>query len=243
MSTATAEPEAFFYCEIADGDKNEICKHCLRNWRNSGYAKDEIHNWHNPQHPHQYACDGYLRKVSLSKKQIDLLVKDMCSRLPYGVLCNKDCTEDIFLNKNFCHTLTSYDCNGHCFILDDCYGGRHRAGVGEFMPLLRPMARMTNEEFDTLQSTIDAATNPQAELGNGVEWFDKRMLDHRGLIKAGVAFEAPVGLYFGDDEKTDEPLKNDKSFSCGNNECPIRHDWGCGLREDDECLLLVSKCK
>lgn len=131
----------------------------------------------------------------------DLLLKDLCGRLPYGVKINvKD------------------DANGLDY--DTSLDLVHLAGFGvsesnEMKPYLRPMSSMTEEEkrdfieyagYVVEESVngrhyeyylIDIVGDKKNPIGNydAIDWLNKYMFDYRGLIPKGIALEAKEGMY------------------------------------------------
>lgn len=122
----------------------------------------------------------------------DLLLKDLCARLPYGVICNVN------------------------FNQKDCVLGTEllQAVITESMsvrPYLRPMSSMTEEEKkDILQSlNIHGDIDNEGNLLLGVECniitlkvckkylgeLNKRMFDVCHMIEKGLAIEAPKDMY------------------------------------------------
>ena len=116
----------------------------------------------------------------------ELLLKDLCTRLPYGVKV-KIVDEDIL----------RYDHDEEGFIVgkenvdDDCFviqgsSDRYVLSYSDFKPYLRPMSSMTEEEKkECLKITFVEAT----------DWLNSHHFDYRGLIEKGLALEAPPGMY------------------------------------------------
>lgn len=130
-----------------------------------------------------------------------LLLKDLCARLIYGVKVNVKGGAD---SSNYDTTYTS----------DLIY----LVGLREIKPYLRPMSSMTEEEIiyarDTFfegsdNYTIDldgdiytesqpfesVYTLPISRVVQYIDWLNAKHFDHRGLIKRGLALEAPDGMY------------------------------------------------
>ena len=110
-----------------------------------------------------------------------LLFKDLCARLPYGVICQLSYKTTSITEKLGLGGL------GH-FIVGDM----------AVKPYLRPMSSMTEEEEDEYmiarQKDIAEAyihTTPQ----NAIDWLNSHHFDYRGLIEKGLALEAPYGMY------------------------------------------------
>ena len=103
----------------------------------------------------------------------NLLFKDLCARLPYGVKINVDGEEDTLLELGVDTgwVNASYD-------------------IEEVRPYLRPMSSMTEEEEEEYES-IKCWKN-EWEL---VDWLNAHHFDFRNFIEKGLALEAPEGMY------------------------------------------------
>ena len=140
----------------------------------------------------------------MTQEEKQLLLKDLCARLPYGVkveltkykqkclLCGID-GEDLYLNID-----------SDPFSLGDF----------DIKPYLRPMSSMTEEEKKELKSaTCPKGTGyfdeqylicPMSHFGEHIsydfmsdilDWLNAHHFDYRGLIEKGLALEAPEGMY------------------------------------------------
>lgn len=126
----------------------------------------------------------------------ELLLKDLCARLPYGVKCknvnhvygkNVFKVTDIRDNGYICGTIN----NQHCWAVFEPL---------ELKPYLRPMSSMTDREKFAYRKTqwIYQADYCAPEYFDGLEsydWLNKNHFDYRGLIEKGLAIEAPEGMY------------------------------------------------
>lgn len=122
-----------------------------------------------------------------------LLTKDLCGRLPYGVICKTH-----FGN----YELLGID--GTTLHLDspiyDEGDGYFDLEYMEIQPFLRPMSSMTEEEFKEYSKLWDLqdeyATDADIRFKVDLfDWLDKKMFDYRGLIPMGLALEAPEDMY------------------------------------------------
>jgi len=128
--------------------------------------------------------------MTQEKKQ--LLLKDLCSRLPYGVIINTpsnifdpDSREDVKLDSIF-------EIDGNFYITEE--GGWP---IEECKPYLRPMSSMTKIEkeiYKSLKEDIDEDYSEITQLPL-IDWLNKSMFDYRGLIPRGFALEAIKGMY------------------------------------------------
>lgn len=112
----------------------------------------------------------------MTKQEKQLLLIDLCARLPYGVKVQ---------NK----------LNGEVIDLETRMYCLPAALATNFKPYLRPMSSMTEEEHNLLINLFDTIYNPKAEFFLIADFFNKRMLDYRNLIKQGLALEAHEGMY------------------------------------------------
>lgn len=116
----------------------------------------------------------------MTQEEKQLLLKDLCARLPYGVKINirNDYTltmEDIEMNAYHFNTI-SYDVE---------YRG--------LRPYLRPMSSITYDEHrDYIQTGRSMSPDNPSAL---VDWLNAHHFDYRGLIEKGLALEAPEGMY------------------------------------------------
>lgn len=119
----------------------------------------------------------------------ELLLKDLCARLPYGVICtdNRHGDSRVFYMDVEDERVyyTDFDEYG---LIENC------------KPYLRPMSSMTEEEsikYVTLTHyNTDDNGKPYRELTiEALDWLNKNMFDYRGLIEKGLALEAPEGMY------------------------------------------------
>lgn len=104
---------------------------------------------------------------TLTKEERDLLLKELCSRLPYGLMANIPLVEnDKRVYKVTISWLKDYIYNNVIIF-----------------PYLRPLISMTNEEALELNSI-----NPY-DHEHSVDFYNKYHFDYRGLIPMGLAIE------------------------------------------------------
>jgi len=147
----------------------------------------------------------------MTQEEKQLLLKDLCARLPYGVK-----VENTSFSEPQVHTLFGR-VSDEKFLMLETYksvGGEdyrtvtddvHYTGYLESIkPYLRPMSSMTEEEkkeFESLGWRVDELDdnlpwNHNAyNVFDGVDWLNKKMFDYRGLIPMGLALEAPKNMY------------------------------------------------
>ena len=134
----------------------------------------------------------------MTQEQKDLLLKDLCARLPYNVICQVEFRESgkyqsksMFLSGVF---------------TDEAYFTTESGSIysNEYKPYLFPLSSMTEEQEDewyevfsdplgkkldrhTRQEDLQLQADAQAF---GIEYLLKNHFDYRGLIEKGLAIDA-----------------------------------------------------
>lgn len=119
----------------------------------------------------------------MTQEDKELLLKDLCSRLPYGVKFQGEDSNVYTLDAANYFTLQVEDV--------------------VFKPYFRPMSSMTKEERnEAIQFEIynlgPIGFNWNLLVSNSsklVSWLNAHHFDYRGLIEKGLALEAPDGMY------------------------------------------------
>ena len=124
----------------------------------------------------------------ITRENKELLLKDLCARLPYGVK-----VESVFINPD---TKEHKPCGIEIFDATSLL--MIRDGLGEFKPYLFPLSSMTEKqkyEYDELihlnnikaiEGVITSTDCSAAEI----DWCNKNQFDYRGLIPKGLAIDA-----------------------------------------------------
>ena len=119
----------------------------------------------------------------MTKEEKQLLLKDLCGRLPYGVMYETEygprIINDLFIYSNG-PVYTDHNVGDY----NEVYG----IELGHIKPYLRPMSSMTEEEKNDYINTFSV-------MWDAVDWLNKKMFDYRGLIPMGLALEAKEGMY------------------------------------------------
>lgn len=124
----------------------------------------------------------------MTHEEKNLLLQDLCGRLPYGVKC----CYDILSGEIKIDTLI---CINKVIIGQGIYWDTYFENCDEDIPLetvkpyLRPMSSMTEEEEDEYELVCRKSITTQ------IDWLNKNMFDYRGLIEKGLALEAPESMY------------------------------------------------
>ena len=133
----------------------------------------------------------------MTQEQKDLLLKDLCARLPY--FTKVQIKNEIVVLDSIC------DDDGYHFkfIGDD----REGVNIENIKPYLFPLSSMTEEQKQYLKNRFCYDWNGesydlwicQIEIGDVdelIDWFYKNHIDHRCLIEESLALDATgLGIY------------------------------------------------
>lgn len=133
----------------------------------------------------------------MTQKDKKLLLKDLCIRLPYGVLCQ--ISGDA---SNTPRKLSRIEVDELDGILLDFWTNREsylsiQVYLGEVKPYLRPMSSMTEDEksnYHNYKYWIEKGDIEHCTI-NMIDWLNSHHFDYRGLIEKGLALEAPEDMY------------------------------------------------
>ena len=137
----------------------------------------------------------------MTQEEKELLLKDLCARLPYGVKA-KVLVEDI-LRYDYTTSKEGGVINGienlndGLFVIK-CKEDGYVLSYDEFKPYLRPMSSMTDEEQKILDSMCNGVEMVSRLSGlkmfdKAFNWLNENHFDYRGLIDKGLAID-PTGL-------------------------------------------------
>ena len=127
----------------------------------------------------------------------ELLLKDLCARLPYGVKVHFSGWDSEYLQqKEMIDTLYSIDLDGYCNT--DEYDSLLE--LGNIKPYLFPLSSMTEEqkeEFNSYFASVPYYGDNEKEhivpyyfVELFMEFFHKNHIDNNGLIPMGLAIDA-----------------------------------------------------
>lgn len=121
----------------------------------------------------------------MTQEERELLLKDLCARLPYGVKVQCD---------KYPHPVTIlYAGNINEVKFAETGGIEH---INSIKPYLRPMSSMTDEEEILFRCELPTKAKTDAQLvAMRMELFLKGHLDYNHLIEKGLALEAPEDMY------------------------------------------------
>ena len=137
----------------------------------------------------------------MNKEEKELLLRDICNRLPYNVMCQVEFKEDGKYNSKV--MLLSG------IFTDEAYFTTKGGSIysNEYKPYLFPLSSMTSEQLFEVQeimgkneieiedgffNIIDSSRNTitYLEILAVLEWFYKNHFDINGLIEKGLAIDA-----------------------------------------------------
>lgn len=121
----------------------------------------------------------------MTQEEKELLLKDLCARLPYGVKVHIQKLDDnkVIDNEDFGYMWLGM------VLFDNPYH--------EIKPYLRPMSSMTEEEYKEWRYLYLPMPhkNEATETERRIDWLNSHHFDYRGLIEKGLALEAPEDMY------------------------------------------------
>lgn len=140
----------------------------------------------------------------------ELLLKDLCARLPYGVhvhFCNTNIDEKL-TEISLGETINQIRHNG-------------KGNQGAIKPYLRPMSSITEEENKTIDNISNKGKGFEEDEDGWIrcdsihtkwgvwpdgcakllDYLNSIHIDYRGLIPMGLALEAPEDMYNNIKEK------------------------------------------
>lgn len=131
----------------------------------------------------------------MTQEEKELLLKDLCARLPYDLIVRVlDINDPTYQKDGNLYNIKYLegDYNGIPYLFD-VDNQACLSDITEIQPYLRPMSSMTEEERNTFDTMTRGYTvHQQASL---FDWFNAHHLDFRGLVEKGLALPAPVGMY------------------------------------------------
>lgn len=146
-----------------------------------------------------------IRKYDTIKK--DLLIKDICARIPYGVIgkCKMDASYDtqfdtIFQTHKFDAVVYGLkedlllvtplieDMDEQNFAEEEVADG---VAILDFIPYLFPMSSMTWEQNKEYQHITERwMYDSSYSISDSIDWLNSHHFDYRGLIEKSIALDA-----------------------------------------------------
>lgn len=135
----------------------------------------------------------------MTQEDKELLLKDLCARLQYGVKMSVNDRVEILQGINIVDNIVQYS----SFLASE---------IEDCKPYLFPLSSMTDEEqeelkqehskdemlyIECLERTAKGDNSMRGKVIThyAMDWCNKNHFDYRGLIEKGLALEAPEGIY------------------------------------------------
>lgn len=135
----------------------------------------------------------------MTEEEKQLLLQDLCARLPYEVKITFVPNEKI---KDIVYVIDgeySYIPPNYTILNEENIKYLFNGYWKEYKPYLFPLSSMTEEQKEFLRQQnwcIAVSTSGTIETTiEGFDWLNKNHFDYRGLIPLGLAIEAPKGMY------------------------------------------------
>lgn len=126
----------------------------------------------------------------MTREQKELLLKDLCGRLPYRVKVHTP-------SKSIC-TIYSKPTIDSTIVIDG--RGEEVCNISDIKPYLFPISSMTEEQHKEYRKACDLDMTilenrpmkgePFPAMYNSQDWLDAHHFDYRGLIPMGIAEDA-----------------------------------------------------
>ena len=150
----------------------------------------------------------------MTQEERQLLLKDLCVRLPYGVKAQVQGWDEAKEEEvNIPLKIYSINTDGYVYFESNDYDVTY-CSIDACRLYLRPMSSMTEEEEKEYKSFfrigeytcggslygeeyeyIDADSDDISQPTSLIDWLNAHHFDYRGLIKKGLALEAPNDMY------------------------------------------------
>ena len=122
----------------------------------------------------------------MTQEEKDLLLKDLSSRLPYGVKCNVGDDKPYTLSR-----IEIDDKNGHLLDFKEKKDSLDmQVYLSECRPYLLPLSSMTEEQEEELIKYMAKDWNDMRyHTPDSIDWLNKNHFDFRNLIGRGLAID------------------------------------------------------
>ena len=153
----------------------------------------------------------------MTQEEKQLLIKDLCARLPYGIMVSVQGGEfDSYKYPYILTAVSKFGLDSFCRVYHAVYTPFGVPNVEDVKPYLRPISSMTDKEiefmddigfrvykktndFDNVCDVSDDGWDKnyvdKQSFEDVIDFFCSHHLDYRNLIEKGLALEAPEGMY------------------------------------------------
>ena len=121
----------------------------------------------------------------MTQEDKELLLKDLCARLPYNVICQVEFKENGKYNSKV--MLLSGIFTDEAYFITK--GGSIYSN--EYKPYLFPLSSMTEEQKQEYQHITERwMYDSSYSISDSIDWLNAHHFDYRGLIGKGLAIDA-----------------------------------------------------
>ena len=121
------------------------------------------------------------------EEEKNLLLKDLCTRLPYGVRYRHFTWNDEYGETYIAAQIYSINTDGY---VKNCHDDE-TVYIDNVRPYLFPLSSMTEEQKKEYQYITERWMNdPAYSISDSIDWLNKHHFDYRGLIEKGLAIDA-----------------------------------------------------
>ena len=121
------------------------------------------------------------------EEEKNLLLKDLCTRLPYGVRYRHFTWNDEYGETYIAAQIYSINTDGY---VKNCHDDE-TVYIDNIRPYLFPLSSMTEEQKKEYQYITERWMNdPAYSISDSIDWLNKHHFDYRGLIEKGLAIDA-----------------------------------------------------
>lgn len=119
----------------------------------------------------------------MTKEEKELLLKDLCARIPYNTKLKAFDVPDIDF---YLYSISSTD-----IVAKTAKGGAICMSIEGFKPYLFPMFSMTEEQKEEYKQFLEDIDGYAYSIDcvPQIDWLNKNHFDYRGLISIGLAID------------------------------------------------------
>jgi hypothetical protein len=126
----------------------------------------------------------------MEQKDKELLLKDLCARLPYKVKGIVTVHANMTNNNDYVRVIDGKIYDRFANLQNSWYDN-----IPCIKPYLRPMSSMTEEEKGEYNKVMFQSERYSECYAEDIDWLNAHHFDYRNLIGLGLALEAPDNMY------------------------------------------------